>query len=58
MKYIKTKGGLSMQKNSYNKLEIAVIKFEMLDVLCASGDTLVEDDDIFFCSVMEKSFSK
>lgn len=47
-----------MQKNSYNKLEIAVIKFEMLDVLCASGDTLVEDDDIFFCSVMEKSFSK
>ncbi len=37
-----------MQKNSYNKPEIAVIKFEMLDVLCASGDTLVEDDDIFF----------
>ena len=37
-----------MEKNCYSKLEIAVIEFDKLDVLCASGDTLIEDIDIFF----------
>ena len=37
-----------MEKNSYSKLKIAVIKFDKIDVLCASGDTLINDFDIFF----------